>query len=186
MDYVTIVFIAIGLSMDSFAVSLANGLTIEGLNTKKVFLISFSLALFQALMPLFGWFLGRSIEGFIQEIDHWIAFILLFSIGMKMIYESFSKTEENSTSELKPSVILVQSFATSIDAFAIGISFAILNISIVTPILIIGGVTHGFSLIGLQLGKYLGKRVGKYVEIFGGIVLVGIGIKILVEHIYFH
>jgi putative Mn2+ efflux pump MntP len=185
MDIISIILIAIGLSMDSFAVSITNGLTIRELNLKKNLIISFSLAIFQALMPLIGWFAGIGIEKYIKEFDHWIAFILLSFIGIKMVYEGINKNDNTEGSELNFLTLIGQSFATSIDAFAIGISFALLNLSIVTPILIIGVITFGFSLIGLRLGKYFGKRIGKSVEIFGGLVLFGIGIKILIEHIYF-
>ena len=185
MDTISIILIAIGLSMDSFAVSITNGLTIRVLNAKRVLTISFSLAIFQAIMPLIGWFAGIGIEKYIKEIDHWIAFILLSIIGSKMIYEGIKKNEIAKDSELKIITLIGQSFATSIDAFAVGISFAILNLSIVTPVLIIGLITFGFSLAGLQLGKYFGKQLGRSVEVFGGIVLIGMGIKILIEHLYF-
>ncbi|WP_372641632.1 manganese efflux pump MntP family protein [Ancylomarina sp.] len=185
MDTVSIILIAIGLSMDSFAVSVTNGLTIKDLNVKRVLTISFSLAIFQAIMPLVGWFAGIGIENYIKEFDHWIAFLLLSFIGVKMIYEGLKKNDIVKDSELKIITLIGQSFATSIDAFAVGISFSLLNVSIITPVLIIGLITFGFSLVGLRLGKYFGKRIGKSVEIFGGIVLLGIGFKILIEHIYF-
>ena len=184
MGTLSIVLIAIGLSMDSFAVSITNGLTIRNLNAKRVLLISFSLAFFQALMPLIGWLAGIGIEQYIIEIDHWIAFMLLSLIGSKMVYEGIKKKEIVKDSELKIVKLIGQSFATSIDAFAVGISFAFLNLSIISPVVIIGVITFGFSLLGLQLGKYFGKRMGKSVGIFGGLVLIGIGIKILIEHIY--
>jgi len=185
MDIISIILIAIGLSMDSFAVSVTNGLTIKDLNVKRILTISFSLAIFQALMPLIGWFSGIGIEKYIKEFDHWIAFLLLSFIGIKMIYEGLKKKEILKDEELKILTLIGQSFATSIDAFAVGISFALLNLSIVTPVLIIGLITFVVSLIGLQLGKYFGKKIGKSVEILGGIVLFGIGLKILIEHLYF-
>ncbi|MFC2097013.1 manganese efflux pump MntP family protein [Bacteroidota bacterium] len=185
MDIISIILVAIGLSMDSFAVSITNGLTIRKLNLKKILIIAFSLAIFQALMPLIGWFAGIGIEQYIKKLDHWIAFILLSFIGVKMIYEAVKKKDISKGSELKALTLIGQSFATSIDAFAIGISFALLNMAILTPILIIGIITLVFSLIGLHLGKYFGKRIGKSVEIFGGIVLICIGIKILIEHLFF-
>jgi putative Mn2+ efflux pump MntP len=186
MDIISIILISIGLSMDSFAVSITNGLTIRDLNAKRILTISFSLALFQALMPLIGWFAGIGIEQYIKGFDHWIAFLLLSFIGIKMIYEGLKKNEMSKDEELKLLTLIGQSFATSIDAFVVGISFAFLNLSIITPVLIIGLITFGVSLIGLQLGKYLGKRIGKSVEILGGIVLISIGTKILIEHLYFH
>ena len=185
MDTISIILIAIGLSMDSFAVSVTNGLTIRELNVKRILIISFSFAVFQAFMPLIGWFAGIGIEKYIKELDHWIAFTLLSFIGTKMIYDGFKKNNNKKDSELKILTLIGQSFATSIDAFAIGISFALLNLSIVTPVVIIGLITFGFSLIGLYLGKYFGKKIGKSAEIFGGIVIIGIGLKIIIEHIYF-
>ncbi len=185
MDTLSIILIAIGLSMDSFAVSITNGLTIRELNTKRILFISLSFATFQALMPLIGWFAGMGVEKYIKEIDHWIAFLLLSFIGIKMIYEGLKKTNAERDTEMKILTVFGQSFATSIDAFAIGISFAILDLEIVTPILIIGLVTFIFSLAGLQLGKYFGKKLGKSFEILGGLVLIGIGLKILIEHLYF-
>ncbi len=171
--------------MDSFAVSISNGLTIEELSLKRILFIAFSFALFQALMPLIGWFTGIGIEKYIRKIDHWIAFILLLAIGAKMIYEGLSKNATKNDSELNILSIIGQSIATSIDAFIIGISFAILDLSIIKPVIIIGFITFLFSFAGLELGKYFGKKIGKTVEIFGGIVLIGIGLKILFEHLYF-
>jgi putative Mn2+ efflux pump MntP len=182
MDIFSIILIAIGLSMDSFAVAISNGLTIKNLNKKKALLIAISLAVFQALMPLIGWFAGMSIEKYIEAFDHWIAFGLLLFIGGKMIFEAFINKGESIGKELKFITLIGQSIATSIDALAVGISFAILKMEIIIPVIIIGVVTFIFSLLGLQLGSYLGKKLGKYVEIFGGIVLIGIGVKILLEH----
>ncbi|MEA2104541.1 MAG: manganese efflux pump MntP family protein [Candidatus Cloacimonadota bacterium] len=185
MDIITLILIAVGLSMDSFAVSVTNGLTIRDLNARRILTISFSLAFFQSLMPLIGWLAGIEIEKYIKEFDHWIAFLLLLLIGGKMIYEGLQKNGVEKDTELKILILIGQSFATSIDAFAVGISFAFLNLSIITSVLLIGLVTFIASIIGLQLGKYFGKRIGKSVEIFGGIVLIGIGMKILIEHLYF-
>ena len=185
MDIKLIILIAAGLSMDSFAVSIANGLTIKKLNAKRILFIAFSFAIFHALMPLLGWFAGVGIEKYIREIDHWIAFALLTIIGLKMVYKGIKKNNIAKNSELKTLTLIGQSFATSVDAFVVGISFALLNVSIIIPILILGIITFCFSLIGLQLGKYFGKSSGRTVEIFGGIILIGIGVKILIEHLYF-
>lgn len=185
MDTLSIIFIAIGLSMDSFAVSIANGLTIRDLNAKKKFIISFMMTIFHALMISIGWFAGIGIEKYIKDFDHWVAFILLLFIGLKMIYESIKNKDNEKKMEFNISVILGQSFATSIDALAVGISFAFLSLSIFAPVLIIGFVIFVFSLIGLQLGKIVGKRIRKGVEILGGLVLIGIGFKILIEHLFF-
>lgn len=183
MGIVSIILVAIGLSMDSFAVSITNGLTIRDLNVKRILIVSFFLAFFQALMLLVGWFAGIGIEKYIKEFDNWIAFLLLSFIGGKMIYEGLKKKDNSKDIELKILTLIGQSLATSIDAFAVGISFAFLNLSISIAILIIGSITFAASIIGLQLGKYFGKRIGKSVEIFGGIILIGIGIKILIEYL---
>lgn len=185
MDFLTILLIAIGLSMDSFAVSIANGLSLNNLSAKKSILIASSLAIFQAGMPLLGWLAGIGVEKYIREIDHWTAFLLLSIIGAKMLYEAINDNDEEKIKELKFSSLIAQSIATSIDAFAVGISFAFLNTSIMFPVFMIGIVTFGFSLLGLKIGKLFGNKLGKSVEFLGGIVLIGIGVKILIEHLYF-
>ena len=136
-------------------------------------------------MPLMGWFIGSEIDIFIKEIDHWVAFILLSIVGSKMIYDGFKNTDTQRISEIKIAKIFGQSLATSIDAFVIGISFALLNLPISLPLIIIGLVTFGFSLVGLILGKHIGNRLGNYASLIGGIILIGIGLKILIEHLYF-
>ncbi|RUA24051.1 MAG: hypothetical protein DSY76_08495 [Bacteroidetes bacterium] len=186
MGIAGITLIAIGLSMDSLAISISNGLTLRNLNLSKSLSIAFSLAFFQALMPLLGWWAGNGIEAFIEEIDHWVAFVLLGFIGGKMVYEGLQNNEQKSETELSTLMLLSQSIATSIDAFAVGISFAVLDYEITLPVIIIGIVTFVFSMIGLQLGKLFGEKLGKSVEIFGGSILMGIGIKILIEHLYFN
>ena len=185
MDLLVIFLVAIGLSIDSFAVSVANGLSIKNISLVEKLKIAISLAIFQALMPLIGWYAGIEIADYIKSIDHWVAFILLLIIGLKMIYDSFTNSDENANSTLKNSTLIVQSIATSIDAFAVGISFALIDIDIFIPIIIIGIITFIASIIGLQLGKFIGARFGKYIEIFGGLVLISIGVKILIEHLYF-
>jgi len=186
MNITLIIILAIGLSIDSFAVSVANGLTIKNLVLRNKLIIAFSFAIFQALMPVLGWYAGIGISEYIKEFDHWVAFLLLAFIGSKMIYESFYSNENERNTELKFSIIITQSFATSIDAFAVGISFALLDFPILASVFIIGIITFIASIIGLQLGKFLGKRVGKYIEIIGGIVLISIGFKILIEHLYLY
>ena len=185
MSFIVIILIAIGLSMDSFAVSVSNGLTIKNLKLKESILIATSLAVFQALMPLLGWYLGSNIEQYIKEIDHWIAFSLLSFIGIKMIYESRIEETEEEKDKISLKTILIQSIATSIDAFAVGISFAVLVSDIVLPIIIIGITTFIFSFVGLKIGRFLGNKLGKSVELIGGIILIGIGVKILIEHLFF-
>lgn len=186
MDIFTVFLIAIGLSMDSFAVSVSNGLSIKNLKFEQAFVIALSLAFFQALLPLLGWLAGVGVEQYVKEFDHWIAFVLLSMIGLKMIYEGLQKNIVEQREKIGVLRLLGQSLATSIDAFVVGISFAFLNISIIKPILVIGFVTLFLSLVGLRLGKYLGSKIGQSVEILGGIVLIGIGVKILIEHLFYH
>jgi len=185
MSFIVIILIAIGLSMDSFAVSISNGLTIKNLKLKQTILIATSLAVFQALMPLLGWYLGSNIEQYIKEIDHWVAFSLLSFIGIKMIYESRMEQGDEEENSISFKTIIIQSIATSIDAFAVGISFAVLVSDIVLPIIIIGITTFVFSFVGLKIGKILGSKLGNSVELIGGVILIGIGVKILIEHLLF-
>ena len=185
MELASIILIAIGLSMDSFAVSISNGLLISDLTIRKVLIISFALAIFQAFMPVIGWLMGLGVERYIKEIDHWVAFILLCIIGFKMLYDSQRPNDEINILTLKPIVLIAQSISTSIDAFIVGVGFALLGWAILTPALIIFITTLVFSLIGLQIGKYLGNTVGKSATIIGGIVLIVIGTKILIEHLFF-
>ena len=169
--------------MDSFSVSLVNGCTIKKLNTHRVLSISLIFAFFQALMPVLGWLAGLSVEKYIKEIDHWIAFLLLSVIGFKMIEEGVRKDCPSPSSVLSIKRLLGQSFATSIDAFAVGISFSLLELSLITPIMIIGIVTFAFSLSGLLLGKFCSRILGRRSHVIGGLILLGIGIKILCEHL---
>jgi putative Mn2+ efflux pump MntP len=184
MDFITICFIAIGLAMDAFAVSISCGVAQLGSMFKKAIIISLFFGVFQALMPIIGWFIGIYVEHVIGAIDHWVAFGLLCIIGVKMIYEG-SKTsgKGRSVDPSKITVLLVLAIATSIDAFAIGLSLSLLNVAIFTPALIIGIVTFAVSFGGVYLGTAFGRFIGKKMEIFGGVLLIGIGIKILFEHL---
>ena len=183
MDIISIILIAVGLSMDSFSVSLINGCTMEELNTSRILSIALFFAFFQSFMPVLGWLAGLSVEKYIKEFDHWIAFLLLFFIGLKMIEEGVKKDCPSSSPELPVKKLIGQSLATSIDAFAVGISFSLLELSLITPVVIIGLVTFGFSILGLFLGKYFGKLLGQRADVIGGIILIGMGIKILYEHL---
>ncbi len=143
------------------------------------------MALFQALMPLLGWLAGKGITIYVKNFDHWIAFLLLSGLGIKMIYESFSKAEINKINPLDLKVRIGMAIATSIDALIIGFSFAFLEYKIIASTLIIGFVTFLVSMLGLLFGKKIGTRLGKRMEIVGGLILIGIGVKILVEHTLF-
>ena len=178
----SIVIIAVGLAMDAFAVSITSGITIKRLHINHALKIALFFGLFQAIMPIIGWLAGLSLRDYISAIDHWIAFGLLSFIGCKMIYESI--TVQSSKKEINPLnvyVLLVLSIATSIDALAVGISFAFLKVSIVTPVIIIGTVTFLLSYLGVYIGDRIGHFFENKIEIAGGILLIGIGIKILVE-----
>ena len=170
--------------MDSFAVAISDGVTQCKVSVSKSFQIALSFTVFQALLPFLGWLAGQSVENLIQEIDHWAAFILLLIIGVRMIYGGIKHAEATEPKKLKLKIIIAQSIATSIDAFAIGISLAILNEAILIPIITIGATTFLFSFMGVQLGKMIGNRIGKSVGIVGGIILIGIGTKILIEHMF--
>lgn len=187
MDLFSIIVIAIGLSMDSFAVSIVNGLRMPKLQFFRATGIAFSLAFFQASMPIIGWIGGSLIESEIKSIDHWIAFVLLSFIGIKMIYEALQDDllSKKEIQKLGLPTLLAQSIATSIDALAVGISFAFLEIKIYKTAFIIGIITFLFSMIGLKLGKSIGFKTKKRVEIFGGVLLILIGFKILIEHLFF-
>ncbi len=184
MDMITIIIIAFGLAMDAFAVSITSGITIKKLKIDHALKIALFFGSFQAFMPVVGWLAGLSLKDFISGIDHWIAFGLLGFIGCKMIYESIRmQPGEARNNSMNLYVLLILSVATSIDALAVGISFAFLEISIVTPVIIIGVVTFLLSFFGVFVGSRFGHFFEKRIEIVGGLVLIGIGVKILVEHL---
>lgn len=184
MEIVTILLLAISLSFDSFAVSVCSGLNLPHIRFLQAAKIAVFLALFQAFMPLIGWLLGNSIKSLIEPVDHWIAFGLLSLIGGKMIIESFISPESREIKNpLHIKVILLLSIATSIDALAVGFSFATLIEKILVPVIIIGIVTFIASMLGILLGKKTGPTFNKYAEILGGLILIIIGSKILIEHI---
>jgi len=184
MDIITIIFIALGLAMDAFAVSITSGLTIKSLKIHNALKIAIFFGSFQAVMPLIGWLAGRSLRDFISGVDHWIAFGLLSIIGCKMIYES-SKMELNKKkiNPLNVYVLLMLSVATSIDALAVGLSLSFLNVSIVLPAIVIGIVTFLLSILGVYFGNRFGHYFERKIEIIGGLILICIGIKILIEHL---
>jgi len=181
---ITIIFIAFGLAMDAFAVSVTSGFTIKQLRVEHALRIACFFGLFQAVMPLVGWLAGLSLRDFISNVDHWIAFGLLSFVGCKMIYESFRmESQKKRINPLNVYVLFMLSVATSIDALAVGVSFAFLKISIISPIIVIGIITFLLSFVGVFIGDKLGHFFEKKIEILGGLILIGIGIKILVEHL---
>ncbi|MBX5328923.1 MAG: manganese efflux pump MntP family protein [Candidatus Bathyarchaeota archaeon] len=186
MEIVEIIIIALGLAMDAFAVSVANGMitTKHSRNSDALKMATF-FGSFQAFMPIIGWAIGLGLIDFISGFDHWVAFGLLGFIGCKMIYEAIRKVkEEKKVKTLSVHVLLILAIATSIDALAVGISFAFLKIaSIAIPAIIIGVVTFLLSFFGASTGNKLGEVFGKKIEIVGGLILIGIGLKILIEHL---
>ena len=177
MGYFYIVLIALGLSGDCVDVSVSCGINEKTARLKDGIKIALVFGIFQALMPVIGWALGSGLKQFITGVDHWIAFVLLLAIGLKMIYGSSVKDE------LKTSTLFFLGLATSIDALAVGIGFAFLEIPIVIATLIIGGITILCSFIGFTVGNKIGHFFEKKIQIFGGLVLICIGIKILIEHL---
>ncbi|MBN2324132.1 MAG: manganese efflux pump [Spirochaetes bacterium] len=170
--------------MDAFAVSIASGVTIKELRLEHALRIALFFGGFQAFMPLLGWLAGGTLSDATATVDHWIIFGILLFIGGKMIYESVRiKENERRIDCTKVSVLLFLSLATSIDALAAGFSFAFLDLGIVRPVLVIGGVTFCLSLAGVYIGDRIGHLFESKIEIVGGIVLIGVGIKILVEHL---
>ena len=184
MEILTVFLLSIGLSFDSFAVSVCSGLNLPHIRFFQAAKIAIFLALFQAFMPLLGWLVGNSMKALIEPVDHWIAFGLLGMIGGKMIIESFINSEEREIKDpLSLKVILTLSVATSIDALAVGFSFSTILDKILLAVFIIGSVTFIASMLGILLGKKTGPKINKYAEITGGLILIAIGAKIMVEHL---
>ena len=184
MHLIELIIIAVGVSMDAFAVSICKGLSLRRLRPKYIASAAFWFGGFQALMPLIGYFIGLSCAEFVDGIDHWIAFVLLAFIGGKMIKEALGKDEdEDYNPDFSFRSMLILAIATSIDALAVGVSFAFLGVDIWTSILLIGLMTGAFSALGVVLGHIFGGRFKSKAEFIGGLILVAIGIKILLEHL---
>lgn len=182
MDILTIVMIALGLAMDAFAVSVSSGITIKELKPRHGAKIALFFGGFQALMPILGWLLGIGFKDYIEKYDHWIAFVLLGFIGAKMLKESMDDDCEYISDPLQNKVLFMLAIATSIDAMAVGVSFAFLKASILSSSLIIGAITCVICFGGVYLGNRCGCVFKKKAEIAGGVVLMLIGFKILAEH----
>ena len=187
MDFITILFIGIGLAMDASAVSLAKGMSLDKDQVKKyAFILALAFGFFQALMPAIGYYAGSHFAEYIQSIDHWIAFILLSLIGINMICEGKEEKEDEVKIHSIPfKDILLLAIATSIDALAVGVSFAFLKVNLFLAITTIGITTFILSFICVLFGKKLGSLFEKYAEYLGGIILILLGIKILIEHLFF-
>jgi len=185
MDGLTLLGIAFALAMDAFAVALGTGLNLPRLTGRHLFRLGFHFGLFQALMPIIGWLAGLTVQRWIVAFDHWVAFGLLGFVGGKMLWEALHGEEEE-TDPRDPTrgwSLVILSVATSIDALAVGLTLAMLNIEVWYPALVIGLVAGGMTLAGMLLGRRLGSAWGPRVEILGGLILIGIGVKILLEHI---
>ena len=184
MDILTMFLIALGLAMDTFAISIAKGIVIERKRQRSGLLLASFFGGFQAFMPVIGYFAGLSFRELIMGIDHWIAFSLLTLIGLKMIYDSTRKKSEKEDDTIKFHSLIVLSVATSIDALMVGLSFSFLQISILEPILLIGVVTFLLSLMGFFFGCGLGRVFGSKIRVVGGVILIVIGLRILLEHLF--
>ena len=180
--------------MDAFAVSIGNGLTMKKSSFRSALVIAFSFGLFQAFMPVAGFFLGSAFENVIKEFDHYIALVFLGFIGGKMIFDGIKEIGERKKGEeteekifkLSFGTLIIQAVATSIDALIVGVSFAALpDVNIWTAVSFIGVITFVISLLGVFFGKKFGRLLGSKAEVFGGIILVGIGVKVFIEHMFF-
>lgn len=187
MGFIELFLVAVGLSMDACAVSICKGLGMRKLNIKQAIVIALFFGVFQALMPVLGWFLGVQFQEYIVSVDHWIAFVLLAFIGGKMLWDAFHESDDACTCEdrkLDIKELFMLAIATSIDALAVGITFAFLQVDIVPAVILIGVTTFILSLVGVVVGNKFGARYEKPATIVGGIVLILIGLKILLEHLF--
>ena len=184
MDIISLLLLAVGLSMDAFAVSVCKGLALKKVSLRHMCIVGAWFGGFQALMPSLGYLLGSRFEQYITAIDHWIAFVLLVLIGANMIREALSKEEaEEANASLAFKTMLLMAVATSIDALAVGITFAFLSVHIIPAALTIGATTFLLSAAGVKVGNVFGLRYKKRAEIAGGVILCLLGVKILLEHL---
>lgn len=184
MDFVSVLLIALGLAMDAFAVALGVGTTRQDIWFRPGFRLSFHFGLFQFMMPILGWLGGATVARFIAGWDHWIAFVLLVYVGGKMVNESFEEGEaHNGSDPTRRWTLVMLSLATSIDALAVGLSLAMIKVDILYPSLVIGIVAALMTALGLALGKRLGVQLGKRMELVGGLILIGIGLRVVLSHL---
>lgn len=184
MTFIELLLIAVGLSMDAFSVSICKGLTTKKFSWRMALICGLWFGLFQALMPIIGYFLGAQFQELIEAYDHWIAFGLLALIGANMIREALSKKEEESTNgALDVKTMFLLAIATSIDALAVGVSFACIQVELWSSVAVIGLTTFLFSVLGVKIGNMFGSKYEKSAGIVGGIILILIGLKILLEHL---
>ncbi len=183
MSLFTLFVTAVGLSMDAFAVSICKGLAMQKLSWRKAFIIGLWFGGFQALMPTIGYLLGSRFEKYVTAIDHWIAFVLLVLIGANMIKEALSKEEEESNDSVDVKTMFLLAVATSIDALAVGVTYAFLQVQIIPAVTFIGLTTFSLSIVGVKIGNVFGLKYKSKAEICGGVILILMGIKILIEHL---
>ena len=185
MSLVVIVGIAVGLAMDAFSVAVASGVRLGRVSRRQVFRVAFHFGLFQAFMPVLGWAAGQSVGPYIRAWDHWLAFALLSGVGVKAVLDALWRSGEEEARRPDPTRgwrLVALSVATSIDALAVGLSFAFLEVRIWYPCVVIGLVTAALTAIGMIFGARLGVRFGRGTEVLGGLVLMAIGLKIVLEH----
>lgn len=185
MTLFSLIILAIGLCMDSFAVSLTSGTLMRPFTIRRACKFALIMAIFQGTMPVIGWLLGVSFRDFIVDLDHWIALALLLYLGGRMIYESLQEEEKENFNPCCTRTAMTMGLATSIDAMAVGISLSFLHVDMVQSALVIGITTFIFSMGGLLIGKKVGCYLKKGAEIVGGIILILIGVKICIEHLFF-
>jgi len=186
MGWLSLLALACALAMDAFAVAIVTGLTLRPLTRHHVYRMACAFGLFQGLMPVIGWAAGRAVHEYIAAFDHWVAFGLLVLVGGRMIWGSLPGRPEDGGSLVDPTSgwpLLLLAVATSIDALAVGLSLAMIDSPILLPALVIGLVATGLTAVGMVLGRRIGSTWGTRVEIVGGLVLIGIGVKIVVEHV---
>ena len=183
MGGLEILLISIGLAMDAFAVSICKGLSLKTMSWKKAIIVGLYFGFFQALMPLIGYFLGATFECVVTKVDLWIAFILLVIIGINMIKEAFGNDEENQNDKVDFKTMIMLAIATSIDALAVGITYAFLKVNMVIATIMIGIVTFAICVIGVKIGNKFGDKYERKAEVVGGLILIFMGIKILLEHL---
>ena len=186
LQITAVLLIAISLAFDALCVAISDGITTPGFRKRQAFLIGLYFGAFQFCMPIIGWLLGAGVSGYIAAVDHWIAFGLLAVIGGRMIWESLRKKENHDAAEPKPALthrkLVVQAFATSIDALAVGVSLAVMQVNIWNAAAVIGLVAFAFSVFGALMGRKLGMLFQKSAETAGGLILIAIGARILLEH----
>lgn len=187
MAFWALITIAVALAMDAFAVAISTGIALQTVSARQTFRLSFHFGLFQALMPILGWFAGQSFADWMAPVDHWVAFTLLSVIGGKMIWDAFvPHSDIEDTKARDPTLgasLVILSVATSVDALAVGLSLSLLRVDVWYPALVIGIVAATFTIIGLRLGQRLGQKIGRRASLLGGLLLVGIGVKIVVDHL---